>query len=301
MRLAYLGTDAFAASVLQGLAAAGSNPVLVVSRPDAPQGRGRRLLPPPTAAMADQLGIPLAQPPVDDPDELRRLLDAANVEAVVLCAYGVLIREPILSNWTILNIHPSLLPRWRGAAPIERALMAGDSTTGVSIIRLVEELDAGPVALVEEVAIDPQDDFAELSDRLVSAGVRLLLEALDRFPNDGLEFQEQRADGVTYAERIQPVDRMLDPERPAVELERRVRALHPHIGARLALPDGEVLGIRKARVVSSDGLRAGEFDVRDGELVVGCADGALLVSRLVPSGGREMDSGDWLRGRGGRP
>ena len=297
MKFAYIGTDEFAADVLRRLVADGRRPALVVSRPDSKQGRGRKLAPPPVAVVAIELGLNLSQPSSADNGELLAELERSGAEVLCLCAYGAIIREPILSKWTILNLHPSLLPRWRGAAPIERAIMAGDSATGVTIIKLVEELDAGPVALVETIDIDPDDDFETLSNRLRSIGARLLVEALTKSEAGSLDFSPQEIDGVTYAERILAEDRVLDPSKSAVELERTVRALRPHIGARLALPDGDLIGVRAASVVDA-AVRQGELVRCESGLLLGCSAGALSVTRLIPPGGREMDAADWLRGRG---
>ena len=193
-------------------------------------------------------------------------------------------------------MHPSLLPRWRGAAPIERAIMAADSETGVSIIKLVEELDAGPVALVEAIGLNPEDDFETLSLRLRAVGARMLAEALTRFEAGSLKFAEQAVDGVTYAERILAEDRVLDPSKSAAELAQTVRALRPHIGARLSMPNGDMVGVRAASVVEA-GPTEGELALSESGLVLGCSVGALCVTRVIPPGGREMDSADWLRGR----
>ena len=296
MKFVYLGTDAFSASVLGRLVEAGRTPDLVVTKPDSKQGRGRRLAPPPTAVTASELGLGLIQPQGPGEPELLDAIEAIRPDVMCLCAYGALIRDPLLSDHVILNLHPSLLPRWRGAAPIERALVAGDSETGVSIIRLVEALDAGPVCLAERVAIGEEADFATLSSELEEVGARLLGEAMDRLAAGRLEFVEQSPEGVTYAERIEAADRLLDPARPAVELERTVRALRPHIGARLALPSGEAIGVRESRVSTIE-LGRGALKEVDGEVVLGCSEGSLAISRVVPPGGREMASADWLRGR----
>jgi len=238
----------------------------------------------------------LVQPESANGEDLAAELQLRAPDVLCLCAYGAIIREPLLSTWTILNLHPSLLPRWRGAAPIERSLMAGDAATGVSIIRLVEELDAGPVAAMQEVEISPNDDFASLSGRLQELGAAMLADAIKLYSGGELQFVEQAADGLTYAERIVAADRMLDPSFSATELERIVRALHPHIGARLELPSGEVIGVREAKVASGD-LQQGALKASDEALFVGCGDGVLQVTRLVPPGGREMAAADWLRGR----
>ena len=296
MSFAYLGTDQFAAEVLRRLVASGQRPSLVISRPDSKQGRGRKLSPPPVAITASELGLDLVQPESANSEELAAELESRPLTVLCLCAYGAIIREPLLSKWTILNLHPSLLPRWRGAAPIERCLMAGDQVTGVSIIRLVEELDAGPVAAMKQIAVSPDDDFASLSERLQELGAVMLAEALELHGLGGLKFTDQSDDGLTYAERILAQDRLLDPSRPAIELERAIRALRPHVGARIELNSGEVIGVREA-TTDDTGPAQGQFVGDDDALLVGCSDGVLRVTRLVPPGGREMPAADWLRGR----
>ena len=173
----------------------------------------------------------------------------------MICAFGALIKEPLLSAHEMLNVHPSLLPRWRGAAPVERAIEAGDEETGVSIMRPTAELDAGPVFLQRAERIRPDDDYGSLAPRLAELGGRLLVETLDTMP----EPRPQPEEGVTYADKIEAPDRRLDPERTAVELERRVRALNPHIGTWLALPGGERLGVRRAALERRRGARPGRL------------------------------------------
>jgi len=269
-------------------------PALVVTRPDRPRGRGRRLLPPPVAEAARSLGLDLLQPEALHAPETLAAIAAARPDALVVCAYGALVKEPLLSDYEILNVHPSLLPRWRGAAPIERAIMAGDIDTGMSIIRLTAGLDAGPIALQEPEPIRPDDDFGSLAGRLEDLGARLLVRVMDERP----PFAEQPEDGVTYAEKITAGDRTLDPARPAVELERVVRALRPHIGARAELPGGdEFVGVWAATVVA-DGAAPGAGLRRDGErLLLDTADAALELTEVQPPGGRRMPAAEWLRGR----
>ena len=292
MRTVYLGTSEFAAAVLERLAGSPHRPALVVTRPDRPKGRGRRLSPPPVADTARALGLDVIQPErLHDPEPLERIAAAAP-EAVCVCAYGVLIREPLLSAYDMLNVHPSLLPRWRGAAPLERAIMAGDETTGVSIMRVVEGLDSGAVCAQETEPIGPQDDYGALAARLERLGGDLLVRALDERP----PFVEQDDAVATYAHKIEAADRALDPRRPAVELERTVRALRPHIGARIALPGGEFVGVIAARV-AGDGPAAGRVSADGQRLLLGCADGALELAEIRPPGSRPMTAAEWLRGR----
>lgn len=295
MRTAYLGTSPFAATVLRRLAGSPHRPALVVTPPDRRQGRGRKVSPPPAAIAAQELGLELLQAEnVNEPEALERIR-AAQPEAVLVCAFGQLIREPLLSEYPMLNVHPSLLPRWRGAAPIERAIMAGDETTGVCVMRLTAGLDSGPVALCEEVPIGPDDDFSALSARLAETGGDLLVRALDLLSEGALEFAEQDEDGVTYAEKIDPAERRLDPSRPAAELAAKVRALTPHVGAYLETKDGERLGVRRAQPVDED-LDNGHLEARDGVLLLGCGEGALQLEVVQPPGGKPMPADAYLRG-----
>jgi methionyl-tRNA formyltransferase len=304
----FLGTNVFAAAVLTRLASSGDHrPTLVITRPDRPRGRGRRLASPPVANAARDLGIPLAQPEsVNDPQP-RELIAQAAPSAVVVCAFGALIKEPLLSMHEILNVHPSLLPRWRGAAPIERAIMAGDVETGVSIMRLTAGLDSGPVCLSASEPIGADDSYGSLAPRLSQIGGGLLMRALDETP----PFVEQADEGVSYAEKIASEDRLLDPSRPAAELERRVRALHPHIGARATLDDGTLLGVHRAAVVEEEPCDPGQarreasgdapalgVRARDHRLLLACVTGTLELLVVQPPGGRPMDSASYLRGHG---
>jgi methionyl-tRNA formyltransferase len=214
---------------------------------------------------AEALGIPVLQPerPVAELE-----LGAATV---VVCAYGLLIPEELLGQALWINVHPSLLPRWRGAAPVERAILAGDAETGVTIHETVKELDAGPVAAQEAFDIGDEDDAGAVFSRAAEVAVRLLDETL---ASSRPSFVPQSAEGVTYAEKIGPSDRELDLSRPAEELVRQVRALSPHIGARAEL-HGRPVTVWRARV---------------GE------DGAFEPLVVQPDGGRRMDVGAWLRG-----
>jgi methionyl-tRNA formyltransferase len=297
VRTAYLGTSDFAATVLRRLAASPHRPNLVVTPPDRRQGRGRKVQPPPAAVAARELGLELLQSEnVNDEEALARIR-AAQPEAVLVCAFGQLIREPLLSEFPMLNVHPSLLPRWRGAAPIERAMMAGDEKTGVCVMRLTEGLDSGPVALREEIPIDPEEDFEALAARLAELGGDLLVRALDLQAKGALEFAEQDESGVTYAEKIESAERRLDPELPAAELAAKVRALTPHVGAYLELPGDERLGVRRARAVrAEDDLAPGRLADRDGALLLGTGEGALQLDLVQPAGGKPMPADAYLRG-----
>jgi methionyl-tRNA formyltransferase len=260
LRLAVAATAPFGADVLERLAAK-HDIAYLLTRPDRPRGRGRRVGPPPSKEVAERLGIEVRQPESIasfDPKE----------DVVVLAAYGALIPESVLDRALWLNVHPSLLPRWRGAAPIERALMAGDPETGVTIIKLVPELDAGPIAAQRAFPVGEEDDFGTVSARAAELGSALIDEVLPE-PT----FTPQPSEGVTYAEKIGPADRELDWSRPAGELLNQVRALSPHIGARAAL-HGRPVTIWSARV----------------------EDEKLVPVEVQPDGGKRMDYEAFLRG-----
>jgi methionyl-tRNA formyltransferase len=295
VRTAYLGTSAFAATVLGRLADSPHRPALVVTPPDSRRGRGRRLTPPPAAESARELGLELHQTLDVNSEDSLAAIRAARPEVIVVCAFGQLIKEPLLSEFLMLNVHPSLVPRWRGAAPIERALMAGDETTGMTIMRVTEGLDSGPIAVAKEVRISADDDYASLAARLADAGGDLLIRALDALSAGRLDFTEQDDSEATYAQKIASEERRLDPSRGAPELERIVRALTPHIGAHVELEGDGWLGVRAARAVS-DGPDAGAIETREGELLLGSPDGALRLDVVQPPGKKPMSAADFLRG-----
>jgi methionyl-tRNA formyltransferase len=292
VRIVYLGTSDFAAGVLRRLADSSHRPELVVTRPDRPRGRGRKLSPPPVADAARELGIALDQPAsVNDPAAVETIA-GSRPEVVCVCAFGALIKEPLLSRWPMLNVHPSLLPRWRGAAPIERAIMAGDEVTGVSIMQVGEGFDDGPVCAWEPETIRPDDTYGTLAKRLERLGGDLLVKTLDEQP----PCVEQEEALVTYAAKIAAEERELEPSRPAAELERVVRALAPHIGAYVVLADGSRLGVRAARVLAGEAPPQGVISFDGPAPVLGCAEGALELIEVQPPGGRSMSGADYLRG-----
>lgn len=316
MRTVYLGTSEYAAAVLRRLHDSPHRPTLVVSRPDSPQGRGRRLTPPPTVVVARELGLEVIQPERVNEDDVRTRIRADEPERLIVCAYGALIREPLLSEHRILNVHPSLLPRWRGAAPIERAILAGDAETGVCIMVLTEGLDSGPVCLSRTVPIGSEEDYGGLVSKLESIGGELLIEALDAEAAgaDPARCAAQDDAAATYAEKLTPEDRRLDPSESAVKLDLRVRALNPHVGAYVELADGTRLVVGRARAVAladvlpdgaaTDGpTTAGEDSAIPGALLLHdkrpllvCADGALELITVKPAGKRMMAAEDYVRG-----
>jgi methionyl-tRNA formyltransferase len=301
LSIVFLGTTDFAAAILERLASEEAHrPALVLTRPDRPRGRGRRLASPPVAERARELGLELAQPQSVNDEQTRSQIADLAPEAVVVCAFGALIKEPLLSSQELLNVHPSLLPRWRGAAPIERAIMAGDEQAGVSIMRLTAGLDSGPVCLTASEPLQAEDTYGSLAARLEVLGGDLLLQVLaQKASGQAPAFVEQDESGVTYAEKIESEDRLLDPARPARELERVVRALHPHVGARAELDEGAFLGVREATLYDgeTDPKQRG-VHTHEGKLLLVSVDGALELRRVQPPGGRAMDAESYLRGRG---
>jgi methionyl-tRNA formyltransferase len=260
-RISVAATGEFGADVLNRLSAK-HDVVQLLTRPDKPRGRGRKMAAPPAKEAAETLGIPVAQPDrLDDSVELA-------ADTVVVCAYGLLIPNELLERALWLNVHPSLLPRWRGAAPVERAILAGDDETGVTIHETIEALDAGPVAAQRAFPIAPVDDAGAVYGRAAEIAAELLGDVLAQ---DEPHFEPQSEEGATYAEKIRKEDRVLDPEAPAQELVNRVRALSPYIGARL-----DDLIVWQARV---------------GE------DGSFEPLQVQPAGGRRMEYDAYLRGR----
>ena len=283
-RTVFLGTSDFAAAVLARLADSPHRPQLVVTRPDRPAGRGRRLSAPPVADAARALDLALAQPENVNADDARAQIAAAAPDVVIVCAFGALIREPLLSDFEMLNVHPSLLPRWRGAAPVERAIMAGDEETGVCIMRVTAGLDSGPVYLHGPRADRAGRHVRHARPRACRSSAPTCCCGCS---TSGPSCVEQTEEGVTYAEKIGPADRTLDPAAPAAVNDRVVRALTPHIGARVALADGAFLGVLRAAVREPDvGGRAAR------RRAAGCCSAASSCSRSSPRAG-----GRWTRRR----
>ena len=261
-RITVAATAPFGADVLERLAQT-HDVELLLTRPDKPRGRGRSMQPTAAKAVAERLGIPVAQPArLDESVELP-------TDTVVVAAYGLLIPDSLLERALWLNVHPSLLPRWRGAAPVERSLMAGDTRTGVTIHRTTPELDAGPIAVQEAFDVAPDDDAGIVFARSAEIAARLLDGVID-----DPQFEPQPSDGVTYAEKITPEDRDLDLTRPAQELVNVVRGLSPHIGARAEV-EGRRLLVWRARVGD---------------------DGSFELLEVQPVGGKRMPYDAYRRG-----
>ncbi len=283
MSVAFFGTSAFGAGALERLVRDhGTDIAVVVSQPDRPAGRGRRTAQPPVAAAASALGLPLLQAE-------RVSTDPPAVDVGVVVAFGQILKPPLLGAYPLFNLHPSLVPRWRGAAPIERAVMAGDTETGVAVIELVAALDAGPIHGLERFPIGPEDDAGTVAERALDLGVPLLAQALR-----GATTGREQVGEATYAARITPEDRRIDWSRPARAIVDQVRGLAPHIGARTEL-DGLPVTVWRARAAAGSGdPGAASADVEG--LRIACGDGAVDVIELQPAGKRRMTAGEYLRG-----
>lgn len=294
MKAVFCGTPQISVPSLHALARI-ADIDLVVTRPDARRGRNRRLQPPPVKDAAERLGLPVAQPSTKN--ELAELLSPRAFDVGVVVAFGMLLQPEVLAipRAGFVNVHFSLLPRWRGAAPVERAVMAGDTETGVTIMLMDQGLDTGPILSQERTPIEDSDTGGSLRDRLAEMGAKLLAETLPAWVSCDIEPVPQPEEGATYAPRLQPEDRVLTTDMTVAEAWNRIRALAPDIGAQLVI-DGathKVLAATPADVV----LASGQWASVDGVPVVGFADGALAIVSIQPPGKRAMGGADWLRGR----
>jgi methionyl-tRNA formyltransferase len=306
MRVGFAGTPEFAAQALDCLLAAGHAVPLVLTQPDRPAGRGMKLTPSPVKALAVSRGIPVAQPRSlrldgkfpDDATAGRAALQAARLDVLVVAAYGL-----ILPQWVLdlpargcLNIHASLLPRWRGAAPIHRAIEAGDTRTGITIMQMDAGLDTGDMLLAEAVDIEPDDTTARLHDRLAALGGKLIVEALALAARGGLTRTVQPAEGVTYAHKIEKAEAAIDWALPADVIERRIRAFDPFPGATACL-GGETLKLWRVQMAAGLGEPGAVLAVTDEQVVVACGTGALAVAELQRPGGKRVSTRQFLQGQ----
>ncbi len=298
MRVAFAGTPEFARAALAALLEAGFAVPLVLTQPDRPAGRGQKLQMSPVKQLALAHGLAVHQPErLKDPAS-HQALRAASADILVVAAYGLILPQAVLDipRLGCVNIHASLLPRWRGAAPIQRAIEAGDGETGVTLMRMEAGLDTGPMLLKQAVAIAADDNAASLHDKLAALGARLVVDGLRRF--DQLVPVAQPIEGVTYAAKIDKAEALLDFWRPADELAHRIRAFDPFPGAAAVL-DGATIKLWRAEVVEAitAGGAPGTVLAADGKgIVVACGKGALRVTELQKPGGKRLSAADLLRG-----
>jgi methionyl-tRNA formyltransferase len=293
VRVAYAGSPEAAVPPLRALAASSHEVVRVVTQPDKPRGRSGTASGTPVAQAAEELGIPVLRPRTINDPEVVEDIAGAGAEALVVVAFGQILRELVLSRWPCVNVHFSLLPAYRGAAPVERAVMDGVPETGVTTMFMEAGLDTGPILLVERTAVGDDEEGGALLARLADLGAPLLVRTVDALEAGTLEPRVQPEEGVSFAPKIGPEDRALDLRHPAAQLARRVRALAPHIGA-TAVIDGRPFKVWGARTVSEP-VPPG-LSVEQGRLLAGTGAGTLEITRLQPPGKGRMDAADFLRG-----
>ena len=304
MRIAFAGTPEFARVALQALHAAGHPVVRVLTQPDRPAGRGLKLQPSAVKQFALEQGLALAQPRglrldgrwAEDAAATHSLLQQDAPELMVVAAYGL-----ILPPWVLalpprgcLNIHGSLLPRWRGAAPIQRAIEAGDAQTGITLMQMDAGLDTGEMLLLERTAITADDSSATLHDRLAEIGARLVVQGLAQLAQGRLPATPQPEDGVTYAHKIAKAEAAIDWRDSAAQIERRLRAFDPFPGASTLLA-GQALKLWRGRVVAGQGAPGQRLPAGEGRLVLACGEGALEVLELQLAGGRRISAREFLQ------
>lgn len=310
LRVAFAGTPEFAKVALQALVESGFELPLVLTQPDRPAGRGMQLHPSPVKAYAQAQGLTVIQPrslkldgkTPEDALAAQQALLQARIDVMVVAAYGLIL--PLwaltLPRWGCLNIHASLLPRWRGAAPIHRAIEAGDAQTGITLMQMDVGLDTGAMLRVATVDIEPTATTASLHDRLAAMGAELTVAALPDLGTKRLVPVQQPLEGVTYAHKIEKTEAGLDWQQPASVLERRIRAFDPFPGA-ATFCNAEVLKVWRAEVVPGSGQPGEVLRSGDGELVVACGQGALRILEAQRPGGKRLPVQQCLQGRWPQP
>jgi len=298
VRVVFAGTPEFAERALAGLVEAGHEVAFVLTQPDRPAGRGLQATPSPVKRLAIARGIPIDQPESLKSPESVAQVAAASPEAIVVAAYGLILPPPLLdlAPFGAINIHASLLPRWRGAAPIQRAIMACDTQTGITIMQMDSGLDTGPMLMRRAIPIAPDDDAGSLHDKLAALGAEMIVETLAGLLDGRVHAIPQPASGVSYAHKLRKADAAIDWSRPAVELSCLVRALRPAPGAVSRL-GGEMLKVWDAQAQDGAGPPGQVLGVSASGIAVACGRGALLLRRLQRAGGRPLDAAEFLRGR----
>lgn len=298
MRLAFMGTPDFAVSALAELVAAGHEIAAVYTQPPRPRGRGREVKPSPVQALAESLGLPVRTPlSMRDPLEIEAFR-ALDLDAAAVVAYGQILPKEVLEAPRLgaFNLHASLLPRWRGAAPIQRAIMAGDALTGVQVMRMTEGLDEGPILLSETTPIAWDETAATLHDKLAAAGASLLPRALASVERGAQHETPQPEEGATYAKKITPKETRIDWTRTAPEVDRRIRALSPFPGAWFEAPSEKGLVRVKVLMTRISPAAGHPGEVLDDELLIACGDGAVRLLTVQREGRGVQDAETFLRG-----
>lgn len=296
LRVVFAGTPEFSVPCLEACRASGAEVVAVYTQPDRPAGRGRKLTPSPVKQAAMVAGIPVEQPESLKSDETRATLASYAPDLMVVVAYGLILPRKVLAipRLGCWNVHASLLPRWRGAAPIQRAILAGDTESGVDLMQMEAGLDTGPVLLERRTPISREDTGGALHDRLSALGADVLAEGLARvMAGETLAPQPQPEEGVTYAHKLDKAEARLDFTRPAIELERQVRAFDPWPVAEGEM-GGETLRIWAARAIEGVGAPGTVLGMSRDGIDIACGEGALRVTALQRSGGKRITAADYL-------
>lgn len=297
MRVVFAGTPEFAVAGMQALCRAGHELTLVLTQPDRPSGRGLAPAPSPVKRAATALGVEVLQPITLGDSAVQSRIRAARPDVLIVAAYGLILPQPLLDipKHGALNIHASLLPRWRGAAPIQRAIMAGDSVTGVCIMQMDAGLDTGPVLLRAETPIGPEDTAGTLHDRLALLGATLLVDALRGLEQGIISPSPQASAGVTYAPKIAKSEARIDWARPALETGRQIRAFNPFPGAVARIRDTEIK-VWRAGILAGSGVPGAVLRVGSEGIVVACGTAALELIELQRAGGKRLAAGELLHG-----
>jgi len=303
MRLIFAGTPAFAAVALEALVQSAHQIALVLTQPDRPAGRGMKMVSSEVKRLALSHGLSVLQPATLRDADVVNSIAGLGADAMIVAAYGLILPPEVLSvfQYGCINIHASVLPRWRGAAPIQQALLAGDRETGVSIMRMEKGLDTGPVFTIERIRIESRDTSSTLHDKLAALGAQSIVRALAGIESGRLQAEPQSAGGITYAHKITREQARIDWKLPAVELDRAVRAFNPFPGA-FSFFDEQVVKIWDAELASGSPAEPGEIvAVSDAGIVVACGSGALRLTRLQRPGGKQLPVAEFLRGFPVRP
>ena len=294
MRLAFMGTPDFAVPSLAELIASGHEIVAVYSQPPRPKGRGQKLTPSPVHAFAEAMGLPVFTPESMKSAEAVEIFQSLDLDAACVVAYGQILKAEVLAAPRLgcFNLHGSLLPRWRGAAPIQRAIMAGDRDTGVQIMRMTEGLDEGNILLGEVMPINPDDTSATLAERMAVTGATLWTRALAAIERGGVTDTEQVGE-PTYARKITPAEARIDWTRPAAEIDAHIRGLSPFPGAWCEAPDGARMKVLMSRLEAGQGEPGAVLD--DG-LLIACGEGAVRLVRVQREGRAAQEASEFLKG-----
>ena len=298
MRIAFLGTPDFAVTCLAELVASGHEIACVYSQPPAPRGRGQELKPSPVHAFAEGLGLPVRTPvSMKTPEEIEAF-QALDLDAAVVVAFGQILVKDVLEapRHGCFNLHASLLPRWRGAAPIQRAIMAGDPVTGVQVMRMSEGLDEGPILMSQQVAIEGDDTAATLHDKLATVGARLLPVALAAIEREVVRETPQSEDGVTYAKKIKSAEARIDWTRPAAEVDRHIRGLSPFPGAWFEAPSDKGPVRVKALLSRVEAASGAAGTALDDALLIACGEGSIRLLKAQREGKGVQDAETFTRG-----